>query len=50
MLYICGMYKISKHGQESIFYWTDFDELGVVEKLALPAIERHQNYYYPAIS
>ena len=30
----------SKHGRESTFYWADFDELGVVGKLAFSAVER----------
>ncbi len=32
---------------ESTFYCIDFDELGVVGKLALSAVERHQNHHQP---
>ena len=38
----------SKHDHESTFYWTDFDDLGVVGKLALPAVDRRQNYHQPS--
>ena len=37
----------SKHGHESTFYWTDFDDFGVVGKLALSAVERRQNHHPP---
>ena len=30
------------------FYLMDFDELGVVGKLALSAFQRHQNYHQPS--
>ncbi len=33
---------------ESTFYWSDFDELGVVGKLALSAIERRQHHHQPS--
>ncbi len=32
----------SKHGNESNFYWTDFDGLGAVGKLATSAFKRRQ--------
>ena len=38
----------SKHGRESTFYCMDFDELGVVGQLALPAFQRHQNHHQPS--
>ena len=40
--------KKSKPGHESTFYLMDFDELGVVGKLALSAFQRHQNYHQPS--
>ncbi len=33
----------SKHDLESTLYWSDFDELGAVWKLATSAFKRHQN-------
>ncbi len=37
----------SNHDHESTFYWTDFDDFGVVGKLALSAVERRQNHHPP---
>ena len=37
----------TKHGHELTIYWTDFDNVGVVGKLAILAVERHQNHLHP---
>ncbi len=41
------MISKSKHVHESDFYWTDFDELGAVGKLATSAFKRRHSRQNP---